>query len=258
MVRNQGVDVDDDNEPVPENIPSPDTPLPDDHGLYEGQSWGWDGIDRRSNNGGYEDPSFHNLWTPSAKSYMDLFLHALPFTWMKDVLLPTTSATMRSESPHCIELSLGEFLRFLGIRLLMSTCIGWSQDAFWSSGQDTYDQEQNACPYNVKHFMLYKQFKLVTKSLSYTNVSAPTYHDKYWQVRQMLQAFNDNMARIFLSSWVICLDESMSIWHNKFTCPGWIYCPCKPQPFGNEYHTACCGKSNILFLLELVKGKASV
>ena len=186
---------------------------------------------------------------------MDLFLHALPFTWMKDVLLPTTSATMRSESPHCIELSLGEFLRFLGIRLLMSTCIGWSQDAFWSSGQDTYDQEQNACPYNVKHFMSYKRFKLITKSLSYTNVSAPTYHDKYWQVRQMLQAFNDNMARIFLSSWVICLDESMSIWHNKFTCPGWIYCPRKPHPFGNEYHTACCGKSNILFSLELVEGK---
>ena len=43
MVRNLGFDVDDDNEPVPENIPSPDAPLPVDHGLYEGQSWGWDG-----------------------------------------------------------------------------------------------------------------------------------------------------------------------------------------------------------------------
>ena len=47
----------------------------------------------------------------------------------------------------------------------------------------------------------------------------------------------------------------MSIWHNKFTCPGWIYCPRKPHPYGNEYHTACCGKSNILFSLELVEGK---
>ena len=33
MVRNQGLDIDDDNEPVPENIPSPDAPLPAGHGL---------------------------------------------------------------------------------------------------------------------------------------------------------------------------------------------------------------------------------
>jgi hypothetical protein len=38
-------------------------------------------------------------------------------------------------------------------------------------------------------------------------------------------------------------------------CPGWIYCPCKPHPHGNEYHTACCGLSHIMFALELVEGK---
>ncbi len=79
IVCNQGFNVDDDDEPVPENIPSPDAPLPVSHGLYEGQTWGWDGIDRRANNGGYEEPSFANLWTPAGKSYLDLFLHALPF-----------------------------------------------------------------------------------------------------------------------------------------------------------------------------------
>ena len=38
MVRNKGFDVDDDNKPVPENIPSPDAPLPVNHGLYKLQS----------------------------------------------------------------------------------------------------------------------------------------------------------------------------------------------------------------------------
>lgn len=255
MVRNQGFDVDDDDEPVPENIPPPDAPLPVDNGLYEGQTWGWDGIDRRANNGGYEEPSFANSWSPAGKRYIDLFLHALPFQWIQDVLLPTTANIMQSESPNCIELSLGEFLRYLGIRLLMFTCIGWKQDDFWRSRGQDYDQESNACPYDIKPFMSYKRFKLITKSLSFTDKTQPTYADKYWQVRQMLQAFNNNMASIFVCSWVICLDESMSIWHNKFTCPGWIYCPRKPHPYGNEYHTACCGKSNILFSLELVEGK---
>ena len=72
----------------------------------------------------YDEPSFHNSWTPSGKSYLNLFLHALPFTWMKDVLLPTTAETMDTQSPNCIKLSLDEFLCYLGICLLMSTCIG--------------------------------------------------------------------------------------------------------------------------------------
>ena len=162
---------------------------------------------------------------------------------------------MRSISPNCGKLLLGEFLRYLGIRLLMATCIGWAKDNFWSLTTDAYEQERNACPYNLKAFMSRRRFDLITRYLTYTDVVAPSYRDKYWQIRQMLQAFNDNMARIFTSSWVICLDESMSIWHNKFTCPGWIYCPRKSHPYGNEYHTACCGKSNILFSLELVEGK---
>jgi len=53
----------------------------------------------------------------------------------------------------------------------------------------------------------------------------------------------------------MCLDENMSIWHNKWTCPGWIFCPRKLHPFGNEYHTACCGLCNILFSIEIIEGK---
>jgi hypothetical protein len=256
MVRNQGFDVDDDNEPVPENVPTDDGPTVDDNnGLYEDQTWGWDGIDRRANNGGYEEPSFTNGWTPINKSFLDLFLHAVPYTWLTTVMMSKTMETMRRVSPNCNVLRLGEFLRYLGIRLLMSTCIGWTKEQFWRPANEAYDQECNHCPYNLRTFMSKRRFDLITKSLTYTDAYAPIYRDKYWQVRQMLQAFNANMASIFSCSWVICLDESMSIWHNKFTCPGWIYCPRKPHPYGNEYHTASCGKSHILFSLELVEGK---
>jgi hypothetical protein len=68
-----------------------------------------------------------------------------------------------------------------------------------------------------------------------------------------------HMANVFLAGWVIymSLDESMSIWHQCWTCPGWIFCPHKPYPLGNKYHTACCALANILFSIELVKGKDS-
>ena len=93
------------------------------------------------------------------------------------------------------------------------------------------------------------------RHLAYTDATAPTFLDKFWQVRQMIKAWNDHMAEKFLAVWVICLDESMSIWHNKWTCPGWVFCPRKPHPFGNEYHTACCALSTIMFVIELVEGR---
>ena len=73
----------------------------------------------------------------------------------------------------------------------------------------------------------------------------------------MIREWNRHMTNIFLAGWVIGLDESMSIWHQRWTCPGWIFCPHKPHPFGNEYHTACCALTNILFSIELVEGKDS-
>jgi hypothetical protein len=63
------------------------------------------------------------------------------------------------------------------------------------------------------------------------------------------------MQAIFVAAWALCHDESMSIWNNRWTCPGWVFCPHKPWPFGNEYHTARCGLSGIMFMMEMVEGK---
>jgi hypothetical protein len=63
------------------------------------------------------------------------------------------------------------------------------------------------------------------------------------------------MTEKFLPSWVSCLDESMSAWISRWTCPGWVFYPQKPHPFGNEYHSICCGDSGIMYQIELVEGQ---
>ncbi len=64
-VRNERFAVDDDNEPAPENVPGLFTPPVDNAGLFEGQSWGWDGIDCRQTAGeGYDNATFRNGFTP--------------------------------------------------------------------------------------------------------------------------------------------------------------------------------------------------
>ena len=64
-----------------------------------------------------------------------------------------------------------------------------------------------------------------------------------------------NMATNFVPSWINCIDESMSKWLNEYTCPGLMFIPRKPWPFGNEYHDAGCAYSNIIWSLELREGK---
>ena len=63
------------------------------------------------------------------------------------------------------------------------------------------------------------------------------------------------MVGNFVPGYVNCLDESMSIWTNKFTCPGFMFVPRKPWPFGNEYHTICCCTSGIMWGIDLLEGK---
>ena len=49
----------------------------------------------------------------------------------------------------------------------------------------------------------------------------------------------------------------MSTWTNKYSCPGWMFVPRKPCPFGNVYHTESSSLLGILWQMELVEGKDS-
>ena len=63
------------------------------------------------------------------------------------------------------------------------------------------------------------------------------------------------MTALFIAGWLICLDESMSKWINRYTCPGFVFCPQKPLPFSNEWHTIACSICTIIFFVELLEGK---
>ena len=82
-----------------------------------------------------------------------------------------------------------------------------------------------------------------------------TYKDRFWEVCEMLEEWNKNMAMNFVPSWINCINESMSKWLNEYTSPGFMFVPHKPWPFRNEYHDAGCADSNIIWSLELREGK---
>ena len=116
-------------------------------------------------------------------------------------------------------------------------------------------KRDNGAPFRVNDLMSGRRFEEIIKNLTFTDAQPPSFKDRFWEVRDMIKAWNDNMSKKFVPSWINCLDESMSVWTNKWTCPGYVFCTRKPKPFGNEYHDICCDESGIKFALEMVEGK---
>ena len=150
------------------------------------------------------------------------------------------------------DVTYGEFLRWIGIWMLMSTVDGADHQSFWST--KTVDAFQGA-PFCLTHFMSCRRFEKILNILGYTKEETPEFHDHFWEVQLMIKMWNDNMGANFLPSWINCIVESMSEWVNKYTCPAFMYVPRKLWPFGNEYHDAGCADSDIIWALDLREEK---
>ena len=94
--------------------------------MFEVQTWGWDGIYRRDVVAyNRNELSFTNGWIPQSLSYINIFLHFIPFKWFRIVLLPSISRSMKEA--NIAPLTLVYLPRYLGLWLLMSAFSGWER-----------------------------------------------------------------------------------------------------------------------------------
>jgi len=239
------IDIDDDNAPAPENIPTINTGVAE----VEYEDWGHSGICYRRERGPPNMGARINGIGPDVvPTYLQLFEILFPVNFVKTVMIPMMNASGELEP----ELKYGEFIKWLGLWFLMATTSVQNRRSFWSvKPPDNFDITQ----LRFNEYMSRNRFENIRAALSFTNVEPPTYLDRFWEVRQLLDEWNTNMDRKFQPSWISCVDESMSKWVGQFTCPGFIVCPRKPWPFGNEYHTISCGETNIIYRQDLIEGK---
>lgn len=247
-LRAEGYDVDDDNDPAPKNTPAA-AASGGPNAIY-GQ-WGFSGIcQRRVEHLGTEGARLRPVTSEIVMSGLDvltMFLMFLPKAYFETVLLPETNKNIDGGP-----LNFGEFLQFLGLWLYMSTTAGFTRLDWFS--QKPVDLWQGA-PFRFNHIMSGNRFDAIISALTFTATPPPPFTDKFHEVRDLIQAWNCNMAETFSPSWVSCLDESMSKWTSKWTCPGFMFVPRKPWPMGNEYHSICCALSGVMYWIELVEGK---
>ncbi len=203
----------------------------------------------------YNGPTFANKWSPNGKPIIDIFLHFLPCYFLEVTIVEATSNALLMV--NAVWTTLGELFRYIGMMLLMS-CYMKSPDYFWKTatrtGNESEDKANDIPSFTFNRYMLRQLFFGDHISVAVYPQTTAIVPRQVWQIRDLISTWNEHMHTIFSAAWALCLDESMSIWFNQWTCPGWVFCPRKPHLFGNEYHTACCGLSGIMFSMEMVEG----
>ena len=254
--KSAGVEIDDDNEPAPENVPVPTAPtLTEDTVMKE---WGFSGFCYRRRDGNRQSPATINrsrdAWSTMRR--IDYFLLFFPVDYVKDKMLAEMNKKIRKGRP---QITWWEYLRWLGIWELLATTEGHSRSAFWRKDVTcdyAPDHRFEGAPFRLFDLMSYNRFtEILEVHTLYDEPLRTDFVDRFAHVRHFIAAWNDNVEKQFNPAWVVCLDESMSLWTNMFTCPGFIFCPRKPWETGNEYHTIACGETGIIFGAELVEGK---
>ena len=124
-------------------------------------------------------------------------------------LFPTTllykmvdgvNETMKGE-----QLTYSELLRWIGLWTMMSTVAGTDCHSVLS----THDIKIfSGCFFALSTYMSCTRFELIL--IKYTKLNPPTYNDRFWEVCEMLEEWNKNMATNFVPSWINCIDELMS------------------------------------------------
>jgi len=108
----------------------------------------------------------------------------------------------------------------------MATTYCGYRNSFWSMSEIS---PFYGAPFRVNKIMSRYRYDSIVAALQFTNKDPPTtYQDMFWEVWDIVEAWNNNMETNFSPSWISCLDESMSKWLLKYTCPGYMCVPRKP------------------------------
>ena len=111
---------------------------------------------------------------------------------------------IKSKNIEGSPMSWGEMITYLGLWILMYsvTTVGNTR-AYWNNSDPS---PFKGATFRLHSFMSFARFDAIKKSQYFTYHTPPLYRDKFWEVQQMIHAWNWHMSYLFLAGWVSCLD----------------------------------------------------
>ena len=184
QLRQQGITVDDDNEPAPENAQAPVGGAAPPNGTWEKPQY----CCRRANVQ-FSDQTgrfVHHRWDEVAEmDELQLFRMCFPEKWIVDSVMPETNKNLGKP------MDLHEFYVWLGCIFFMSCYLGIEdRDLWWSTKPvDMFD----GAPFRLNEFMTKSRFRDIMVAMRYTSKEAPLlFVDRFHEIREMVEAFNDH------------------------------------------------------------------
>ena len=184
--------------PAPENIPTEieDQLKPEKEiQVHVNNGWGWSGIDHRkllnianvrTAIAGVNHESMENV------SFIGMFSLMFPKSYINTIINETNKKLEDDQ------MNMGEFLRWIGVWLLLSTLSGYKRTDFWSMKPINLFE---GAPYRFHEFMSNTRFGSIMKALTLMKDKPPPYKDRFWEVREMIRCWNDHMVENFIPSW---------------------------------------------------------
>ena len=166
------IDIDDDNELAPKNVPA----MADTSNRVLSTEWGHDGFCFwKSQNFGSTCARLNFSVDRTCHGYyIQLFEGFFPKELLQNVI-DIVDEKMNGEE----EVVYGEFLQWIGIWVLMSTVDGADRHSFWSTKNvDAFD----GAPFRLTPFMSRRHFEKILYNIGYTKEDPPQHRDHFWEV----------------------------------------------------------------------------
>jgi hypothetical protein len=243
-----------DNEPAPENIPST-LPLNPNDGPAWSEGYSHPGVCPRE----ISRSMLHTrLMTGEINNYQadgmsrgSIFLHFCPLKYWDDVIVSATN-----ETDPGLHLTLRELVLWVALRLLMATQKVSDVRAWFQTSRRPC--MNTGVPVHLNKLMSGKRFFRILHALTFqlaADFAANRNPDRFREQRPLQTAWNDNMEFAYTPGELLVLDESVMRWLTQRTCPGWMFLPRKPWPFGGESHTIADKANNVIFRLGYSEGR---
>ena len=110
----------------------------------------------------------------SSLTRLKKFLVLFPISYLEDILIPETNKGLE------VDLSLQEFLVWLGCWMFMATHLGVSSRQDWWSLSPVSSHKE--APFRLNKYMSHTRFEAILQNLKYTNKTVP-YRDGFLQIR---------------------------------------------------------------------------
>ena len=173
-------------------------------------------------------------------------------------MVDCTNSNFRSNQRH---VDIAEIDQFMGVLLAMCVNPAACIDEYWSLEDNGFKPAKR---FKEKTGMSKNRWEEIRSALGFWEGNGDFIYEKekedeWYRVRKLFELWNENMDNSFIASDTMVCDECMCRWlADDFYGPSVTKMPLKPEGVGFLIKAAACGRSRIIFGMELQESPSAM